>query len=73
MRRFSSIVISLVTASSAIAFDSYAESLVANGNLKKAQQNFQKAIELAKLNQDPNQKRIEENLKKLQQIMDKTP
>ena len=56
---------------SANAYDSYGEALAANGKMEAALKNYQKAVELAKANQDPNLELFKENLKKTKEKLAK--
>jgi Tfp pilus assembly protein PilF len=59
-------------AESANAFDSYGEALMQQGKLKLAEQQFNKAIELATINQDASTlKNSRNNLEKISQLMKK--
>lgn len=49
------------------AYDSYAESLMVGGDLKTSLKNYEKAVELAVKNQDPNVDLFKENLEKLKE------
>jgi hypothetical protein len=55
---------------SANVFDSYAETLAANGQLKAAAENYQKAVDLAKANENADLKLFMENLEKVKARMD---
>ncbi|MFK7769148.1 MAG: S41 family peptidase [Mariniblastus sp.] len=46
-------------------FDSYAEALSTNGKLNEAAQNYEKAVQIAKSKNAPEQKLFEENLEKI--------
>ena len=48
---------------SANVYDSYAEALLANGQPEQAVKNYQKVVDLAKANEDPNLKLFADNLK----------
>ena len=50
-------------------YDSYAESLMVGGDLKASLKNYEKAVELAVKNQDPNVDLFKENLEKIKEKM----
>lgn len=55
---------------SANAYDSYAESLMINGNLEASLKNYQRAVEIATKNQEQNLNLFQENLERLKQKLD---
>ena len=58
---------------SANAFDSYGEALAASGKMGESLANYQRAVELAKANDDPNLQLFIENLKKTEAKMKSKP
>ena len=58
---------------SANVYDSYGEVLAMNGKLKESYTNYQKAVELAKAQEDPNLELFIENMKKVEAKMKNKP
>ena len=56
---------------SANVYDSYGESLVANGKKTLAVEQYEKAVKLAKLHEDPNLALFEENLQRAREMLAK--
>ncbi|KAA3633156.1 MAG: hypothetical protein DWQ02_13570, partial [Bacteroidetes bacterium] len=50
---------------SANVYDSYGEALAANGKMEKSLANYQKAVDIAKKNNDPQLELFKANLKKI--------
>ena len=58
---------------SANVYDSYAETLLANGKKDAAKQNYRKAVQLAEANKDPNLELFRANLKAVEVNKEKRP